>query len=176
MDFLFIGPNELPSTRVFRNAYFAGLVRPVQGSSGSTKFYNQYGNTVHAAIMWYTNLGTSAVPVELVDPEEGLAAAGKRSAWKQYQPYDNVPARECIKRATVPRGYSRPLGVPLTYLDKEHNGYCVLDLGGRSSDGPFRSLKTDYPVVKGKDLFHRYLIITRDTTVNDVTELPTCPE
>lgn len=175
VDFLFIGPNTLPTARVFRDAYLSGLVRPVQGSSGSTKFYNQYGNPVKAAIMWYTNLNTAPVPVEPVDPEEGLSSAGKRGSWKQYQPFDNFAGSECVKRSTIPRGYCRPLGVPITYLDKEHNGYFVLDLRGKYNDSPNRYLKTENPTVKGRSVFHRYLIIRKDDTA-EVTELPTCPE
>lgn len=174
VDFLFIGPNTLPSTKVFRDAYFAGLVRPVQGTSCSTKFHNQYGNTVSAAIMWYTNMHTAPVPVIPVDPEEGLAAAGKRAAWKQYQPYDNVADRECCKRATIPRGYCRPLGVPLTYLDKEHSGYCLLDCVNGWSGDPIRHLKMETPSVKGLHTYLRYLIISKDDTA-EVKELPTCP-
>lgn len=176
VDFLFIGPNTLPTTEVFRDAYFAGLVRPVQGTSKSATFHNQCGNPVKAAVMRYTNLRTALVPVVPVDPEEGLAAAGKSGAWKQYHPYANYAARECIKRSTIPRGYCLPLGVPITYLDKENIGYCVLDLLGDKAKSPSRELRLNQPRVKGLAVFTRYLIITRDTTVNDVTELPTCPE
>lgn len=176
VDFLYIGPNTLPSTRVFRDAYLSGLVRPVQGSSGSTKFHNPYGNIVTVSSTWYTNLNTTEVPVEPVDPEEGLAAAGNRAAWKQYQTYDNYAASECCKRSAIPNGYSRPLGVPITYLVQEHGDYRVLDHLNQIIDTPDQSLKTKPPRVKGRGIFARYLIIRRDNTADDVTELPTCPE
>lgn len=175
VDFLFIGPNELPSTKIFRDAYLSGLVRPVQGSSGSTKFHNQFGNTVSAAIMWYTNMRTALVPVTLVDPKVGLAKVGKRGAWKQYRPYDNVAACEVGTRATIPRGYCLPLGVPLTYIDKEHRCYCVLDLAGKWAGGPNRYLHTGNTTVKSHAMFHRYLIIRREPAEDEVKELPTCP-
>lgn len=175
VDFLFIGRSVLPTSNVFRNTYLSGLVRPVQGSSGSAKFHNQYGNTVSASITWYTNLNTAPVPVELVDPEEGLASAGKSAACKQYQPYDNYAARECCKRSTIPVGYSRPLGVPLTYLDKENSGYLVLDIVGDHAQSPCRELRVFQPRVKGRAVFSRYLIISADDTAG-VKELPTCPE
>lgn len=175
VDFLFIGPKTLPSTKVFRDAYLAGLVRPVQGSSGSTKFRNQFGNTVTAAIMWYTNLNTAPVPVTPVDPEVGLAKAGKRGAWKQYRNYDNVSACEVGTRATIPRGYCRPLGVPLTYIDKENDGYCVLDCLSMFAEDPLRYLETEPPIIECRAMFHRCLIISADDT-DEVKELPTCPE
>ena len=174
VDFLFIGPNTLPSTKVFRDAYFAGLVRPVQGTCGAKRFYNQYGNAVNAAITWFTNMRTAPVPVTPVDPEEGLAAAGKRGAWKQYQPYDNVAACEVGTVATIPRGYCRPLGVPITYSAQEHSGYCVLDCANRFSDTPTRGIQAESTLVKGRAVFLRYLIISTDGTA-DVKELSTCP-
>lgn len=176
VDFLFIGPNTLPTTKVFRDAYLAGLVRPVQGTSASVTFRNQYGNPVKAAAMRYTNLCTALVPVVPVDSEEGLTSAGKRGVWKQYQPYDNYSARECSKRATIPRGYCRPLGVPITYLGKETLGYCVLDLLNQVIDSPTRYLETSPPRAKGKHTFCGYLIIKKDTAYDDVMELPTWVE
>lgn len=177
VDFVFIGPNTLPTTKVFRDAYLAGLVRPVQGTCASVTFRNPYGNPVKAAATWYTNLSTSPVPVVPVDPEEGLASAGKRGAWKQYHPYDNVAARECGRLSTIPQGYSRPLGVPVSYVSKEHGDYCAIDLINNSSDSPNQKLTTEGISVDGRNLFCRALIIKRDTTtVNDVKELPTWVE
>ena len=176
VDFLFIGPNTLTTTKVFRDAYFAGLVRPVQGTCGVAGFYNQYGNPVKAPVTWYTNVATALAPVVPEDPEEGLASAGRRAAWKQYQPYGNYAARECCKRSAIPSGYSRPLGVPVTYLSKENSGYCVLDLLNQVSDSPTRNLETSPPRVKGKHTFSRHLIIKKDTAYDDVTELPTWVE
>ena len=176
VDFLFIGPTTLPTTKVFRDAYFAGLVRPVQGTSASVTFRNQYGNPVKAPALRYANLRTALVPAVPVDPDEGLTSAGKRGVWKQYRTYDNYSARECIKRATIPRGYSRPIGVPITYLGKYNIGYCVLDLLNQVSDSPTRYLETIPPRVKGKYTFSRYLIIRKDTAYDDVTELPTWVE
>jgi len=171
VDFLFIGPNTLPTTRAFRDAYFAGLVRPVQGTCGVAKFYDPYGNTVTAPVTRYTNMATALVPAVPVDPEEGLASAGKSAAWKQYQTYGNYAARECCKRSTIPVGYSRTLGVPITYLAKENIGYFVLDLLNQVIDSPNQYLETRPPSVKGKYTFARYLIIRKDDTT-EVTDLP----
>lgn len=105
------------------------------------------------SIMWFTNLDTTKRHQELT--------LYKKYTPDEYPKYDNFDAINVNKYTDIPYDYGKPMGVPVTFVDKYNPDQFEI-LGNLGSYAPDGYSLASAIYINGKKIFKRILIRNRN--------------